>query len=76
MSQWLSAFMSFGMSLQGSNLMQYGLRDQNLAKEATDAAVIEYDTKFRKWRQIAPLDCPWNEMNAELYHEALAAALQ
>lgn len=41
-----------------------------------DQAALQYDEKFRRWRQKNPATCLWQQQkNAELYQEALVLGL-
>lgn len=42
------------------HLMTYVQFVQGIAKYCGDEAAINYDEKFRQWRQVAPQVCPWN----------------
>lgn len=81
LQQWMSSFLTFGIiyldshSEEGSKLFQYVERISDKAAEATDTAAIAYDTSFRQWRELVTDDCPWDEINAELYNKTLAIAL-
>ena len=58
------------------DLMQYMRIVQSVANDSSDAAAIEYDKEFRKWREEDPKGCGnWNQKNTELYTEALASGL-
>lgn len=48
--------------------MTYAQIVQGIAKLCGDEAAIDYDKKFRQWRQVAPQACPWNLRNMELFH--------
>lgn len=52
------------------HLMTYAYDEivQGIAKYCGDEAAIDYDEKFRQWRQVAPQACPRNLRNMELFH--------
>lgn len=47
--------------------MKYSHTVHTISKRAGEHAAIQYDVHFRKWRQMAPLDLPWDQVNAELF---------
>ncbi|KAK6188630.1 hypothetical protein SNE40_004770 [Patella caerulea] len=57
-------------------IMKYVLTIEKLANQASDLAAINYDKGFRQWRETCPAELPWNQVNIELYQEALASILQ
>ncbi|XP_033733832.1 uncharacterized protein LOC117322971 [Pecten maximus] len=80
-NQWLNCFNVFGAIYSkrhpesGHKLFQYARRVQAIAEESGDSAAIAYDKSFRLWREREPEDCPWDQLNVALYHEALAEGL-
>lgn len=49
--------------------MTYAQIIQGIAKTCGDDAALEYDEKFRQWRQYALDMCPWNQKNVELFQD-------
>lgn len=47
-------------------LMTFAQIIQGIAKSSGDDAAINYDEKFRQWRQVAPRACPWDRKNRAL----------
>ena len=58
------------------HLMTYAQFVQGISKSSGDDAAIDYDEKFRQWRQVAPGACPWNLKNAELFQDAIVKGLE
>lgn len=79
---WLQAFHVFvaiycsNHPTEVSNLMTYAQIIQGIAKTCGDDAALDYDEKFRQWRQYAPDMCPWNQKNSELFQDALAKGIE
>ncbi|XP_052696174.1 uncharacterized protein LOC128174739 [Crassostrea angulata] len=73
--QWTEAFHVFvaihctKYPYEVGQLMTYAQIIQGIAKSCGDDAAINYDEKFRQWRQVAPRACPWDRKNSELYHK-------
>lgn len=44
-----------------ANLMLYAQTIQKLAESRGDQAALQYDEKFRRWRQKYPATCPWQQ---------------
>ena len=61
--------------LEIGNLMVYAQTVQKIAESCGDQAALQYDEKFRRWRQKDPSACPWQSKNPELYQEALVLGL-
>ena len=55
--------------------MKYADTVQRLGKHAGGAAALYYDKQFRLWRQDTPELLPWNQLNSESFHQALAMGL-
>ncbi|XP_069133561.1 uncharacterized protein [Argopecten irradians] len=81
LSQWLACFHVFGAIYskrhqdRGHQLFEYARRIQAIAEESGDHAAMSYDRSFRLWRERDPHDCPWDQLNVALYHEALSEGL-
>lgn len=81
LSQWTEAFHVFvAIYCQKhpedvGHLMTYAQIVQGIAKSCGDEAAIDYDEKFRQWRQVAPQACPWNLKNMELFQDAMITSL-
>ena len=66
-SKWLEAFHVFVAIYcvqnpsEVANLMTYAQIIQGTSKGCRDEAALEYDEKFREWRQVSSLACPWNQ---------------
>ena len=58
------------------NLMLYAHTVQKIAESCGDQAALQYDDKFRRWRQRDPSACPWQHKNVELYQEAVVLGLE
>ena len=61
--------------LEIGNLMVYAQTVKKIAKSCGHQAGLQYDEKFRLWRQKDPSACPWQSKNPELYQEALVLGL-
>lgn len=55
--------------------MTYAQIVQGIAKSCGDESAIDYDEKFRQWRQVAPQACPWNLKNMELFQDAMITSI-
>lgn len=81
LSQWTEAFHVFvAIYCQKhpedvGHLMTYAQIVQGIAKSCGDESAIDYDEKFRQWRQVAPQACPWNLKNMELFQDAMITSL-
>jgi hypothetical protein len=81
-SHWLSAFHVFvGIYSEKypneiGSLMKYAHTIQNLARLSCDIAVFMYDKTFRQWRETAWVYLPWDQVNSELYNDAMHLGLQ
>lgn len=77
LDQWNSAFHIFVSIIvqsrphEAASLMKYAHTIQTISKRAGDAAALYYDVEFRKWRQEAAQDLPWEQVHPELYLEAM-----
>ena len=58
------------------NLMLYAHIVQKIAESCGDQAALQYDDKFRRWKQRDPSACPWQHKNVELYQEAVVLGLE
>lgn len=82
LNKWLEAFHIFvavyteNHPEEISNLMCYAQIVQRIAEACGDVAALNYDEKFRQWRQTDPTSCPWQFKNVELYQEAVFAGLE
>ena len=56
--------------------MTYAQIVQGICRSSGDDVAIDYDEKFRQWRQVAPGACPWNFKNAELFQDAIVKGLK
>lgn len=80
-SQWMEAFLVFvGIYCQKypeevGHLMTYAQIVQGISKYCGDEAALDYNVKFRQWRQVEPHACPWNQKNGELFQEAILAVM-
>ena len=81
-SHWLSTFHVFvGIYSEKypheiGSLMKYAHTIQNLARPSCDIAVFMYDKTFRQWRETAWVYLPWDQVNSELYNDAMHLGLQ
>ena len=81
-AHWLSAFHVFvGIYSEKypheiGSLMKYAHTIQNLARRSCDIAAFMYDKTFRQWRETARVYLPWNQVNSELYNDAMHLELQ
>lgn len=81
LTTWLQAFHVFvaiyylNHPSEAGHLMTYAQIIQGIAKTCGDDAALEYDEKFRQWRQYAPDMCPWHQKNVELSQDALAKGI-
>jgi hypothetical protein len=79
---WLEAFHIFvaiycsKFPSEEGHLMTYAQIIQCIAKSCGEDTALDYDEKFRQWRQVAPSDCPWNQKNPELFQDAMAKCLE
>lgn len=80
--KWMEAFhvfVSIYCSIHPSevaDLMTYAQIVQGIAKSCGDDAAIDYDQKFRQWRETSPTSCPWNQKNTELFQDAMVSGLE
>lgn len=80
-SKWTKAYQVFVAILaekyphEIANLMLCAQTVQTIAGSCGDQAALQFDEKFRRWRQKDPASCPWQQKNAELYQEALVLGL-
>lgn len=83
-SQWVQAFFVFvgifteKFPQEPPALMKNGDMVQKQGKQAGDEAAIYYDKNdknFREWRASNPSSFPWDNLNSEIYSDALAASL-
>lgn len=81
-AHWLSAFHVFvGIYSEKypheiGSLMKYAHTIQNLARRSCDIAAFMYDKTFRQWRETAWVYLPWDQVNSELYNDAMHLGLQ
>lgn len=80
--QWMEAFhifvsihCSFDTSEVG-DLMTYAQIVQGIANYCGNNAAIEYDQKFRQWRETSPTSCPGIKKNTELFQDAKVLELE
>lgn len=79
--KWFEAFHIFTSiytsksPMEAPSLMKYADTVQKLGKQAGDAAALYYDKQFRLWRQDTPELLPWDQLNNELFTQALAMGL-
>ena len=57
-------------------LMTYAHIIQGIARSCGDEAALEYDIRFRQWRQVSPESCPWDQKNTELFQEAIVQGIE
>ena len=57
------------------NLMTYAQTIQKMADTCGDSAALNYDEKFRRWREKDPAACPWHKKNVDLYQEAVVMGM-
>lgn len=62
--------------LEVPNLMAYAQTIQNISRSCGDRAAINYDERFRLWRQQDTDSCPWQQKNIELFQEAMVQGLE
>ena len=60
---------------QAANLMKYASTIQKLAQQAGVGAALSYDKSFRQWKEDDPSQLPWEQLNVELFNQALAMGL-
>jgi len=78
---WLQAFHVFVAVYcsrhpgQAANLMKYASTIQKLAQQAGVGAALSYDKSFRQWKEDDPSQLPWEQLNVELFNQALAMGL-
>lgn len=79
--KWFEAFHVFvaiytaRLPAEAPLLMKYADTIQRLGKQAGDAAALYYDKQFRLWREDQPELLPWDQVNNELFNQALAMGL-
>lgn len=79
--KWFEAFHVFvaiytaRLPAEAPLLMKYADTIQRLGKQAGDAAALFYDKQFRLWREDQPELLPWDQVNNELFNQALAMGL-
>ena len=81
-SHWLSAFHIF-VSIysekypkETGSLMKYADIIQTLARRSCDVAAYIYDRTYREWREHDYESLPWDQVNNELYSEAMSLGLK
>ena len=81
-AHWLSAYHIF-VSIyavkypqETGALMKYAHTIQSLARRAGDTAAFIYDRTFREWREHDWEKLPWDQVNNELYSEAMSLGLK
>jgi hypothetical protein len=79
---WLSAFHIF-VSIysekypkETGSLMKYADIIQTLARRSCDVAAYIYDRTCREWREHHYERLPWDQVNNELYSEAMSLSLK
>ena len=55
--------------------MKYADTVQRLGRQARDTAALFYDKQFRLRRQDSPELLPWDQLNGELFNQALSMGL-
>lgn len=82
MTQWLAAFHIFvavyseKYPMEAPRLMKYAETITSLSQKASVEAALEYDHRFRVWREENPGSLPWDSLNSDLHNEALATGLE
>ncbi|OWF39199.1 hypothetical protein KP79_PYT25200 [Mizuhopecten yessoensis] len=77
MDHWISAFQVFVTVVVQAKpelagpLMKYANIIQHISRKAGDLAANHYDVNFRKCRQAAPHQLPFDQVNQELFLEAM-----
>jgi hypothetical protein len=56
--------------------MKYAETITLLSQKASVEAALEYDHRFRVWREENPGSLPWDSFNPDLHNEALATGLE
>jgi hypothetical protein len=56
--------------------MKYAHTIQNLARRSCDIAAFMYDKTLRQRRETALVCLPWDQVNSELYGDAMHLGLQ
>ena len=78
---WIEAFHIFvaiytqKFPTKTANLMKYESIIRTLSKRAGNEAALQYDKKFRMWKEGHPDLLPWGVVNHDLHNEALALGL-
>ena len=81
-SHWLPAFHIFvniyseKYPKETGSLMQYADIIQTLARRSCDVAAYIYDRTYREWREHDYESLPWDQVNNELYSEAMSLGLK
>lgn len=55
--------------------MKYAATIANMANKAGIESTFPYDQENKQWREVDPLHLSWDEVNEELFNEALAMEL-
>lgn len=71
----ICSYISRKIPTWNSEFILYAQTVQKIAESNGDQAALQYDEKFRRWRQKDTASCPWQQKNAELFQEALVLGL-